>query len=184
MGPFTDNEWRHHGLNIFHRFKSSEIFYEHENWVELLNLLNNQKSKKHLDKETSYINNVDESYFVIKINNHRYEVFYGTKEAALEKCQILKCLNDVDDECILIQSCEALSYQQALDNLLMYRYHALKQNIPLYWVITKDDKSEIFFGTNAEVKEKEESGYSSWSWEGLTKTEAERVLENLQSNKS
>jgi hypothetical protein len=46
MGPFTDNEWRHHGLNIFHRFKSSEIFYEHENWVELLNLLNNQKSKK------------------------------------------------------------------------------------------------------------------------------------------
>ena len=213
IGPFTDNEWRHYRHNIFNQFTSTETFFEYENWVELLNLLNNQKSKEPpketkldqywiatteafcyvfcaiddvktfkkmaqsifdsiigpfrrqtFEKDAKHIleryqplqifyhydnwkellilmgafNDVavdekqDGSYFVIKINNYRYEIFKGTKEAALEKCQILKCLNGINDECILLQSCEALNYQQALDNLLMYRYHALKQNIPLY----------------------------------------------------
>ena len=46
IGPFTDNEWRHYRHNIFNQFTSTETFFEYENWVELLNLLNNQKSKE------------------------------------------------------------------------------------------------------------------------------------------
>lgn len=112
-GPFKRQTFEKDAKLTLERYEPLQILYSYDNWKELLTLMD---AFNDIDVDETQ----DGSYFAIKINDHRYDVFYGTKEAALEKCKNLKCSNDVNDECSLLHSCEGLTYHQALDKLLKW----------------------------------------------------------------
>jgi len=152
---------------FYKKYNVSTIEYVDKNWEQYLREL----AKEH-DIE------IDDDYFVIKINNEKYELFKGSWANALQTCRELKLLNGNNDECSILHG--PMSKKGALDSLSVYRAVVLKHvDINTYWIICKDEKYELYYGSLNNIENMKKHGYEIWKDTPFTEDGANSELSRL-----
>lgn len=173
-GPYKNELMQEITDNLNKQYAVNQISLEYENWIELLNELNESIETK-LAKEHDI--EIDD-YFVIKINNEKYKLFKGSWAKALQKCRELKLLNGNNDECSILHG--QMSKKDALDALSVYRVCALKHaNINTYWIIRKNEKYELYYGSLNKIENMKNQGYEIWKDSPFTEDGANSELSRL-----